>query len=130
MQLTVGAMADSYYEYLLKTWLVTDKQDPLYLDMWIRAMDEMLDKLLFSTPSGDMMYLGEIKHTMYVRMCHVLSSLHKCPCISHHCIHHVSPVPGAALVQMPVALLLVILAMLPAWRSCRALCRATWHWES
>lgn len=65
VQLTVGAMADSYYEYLLKTWLVTDKQDPLYLDMWIRAMDEMLDKLLFTSPSGDMVYLGEIKHTMY-----------------------------------------------------------------
>ena len=65
VQLTVGAMADSYYEYLLKTWLVTDKKDPLYLDMWIRAMDEMLDKLLFTTPSGDMVYLGEIKHTMY-----------------------------------------------------------------
>ena len=66
VQLTVGAMADSYYEYLLKTWLVNEKQDTMYVDMWVRAMDEMLDKLLFTSPSGDFVYLGEIKHSMYV----------------------------------------------------------------
>ncbi len=65
VQLTMGAMADSYYEYLLKTWLIMDKEDDMYRDMWIRAMDEMLDKLLFSTPGGELVYLGEIKHSMY-----------------------------------------------------------------
>lgn len=37
-------------------------QDDLYLSMWIRAMDDMAARLLFTTPSGELTYVGEIKH--------------------------------------------------------------------
>ena len=32
--ITLGARGDSYYEYLLKQWLLTGKTDPFYLDLY------------------------------------------------------------------------------------------------
>ena len=44
----MGASADSYYEYLLKAWILLGRSNSasMYRDMWIRAMDEMLAKLV------------------------------------------------------------------------------------
>lgn len=32
--ITLGARGDSYYEYLLKQWLLTGKQDDFYRDLY------------------------------------------------------------------------------------------------
>ena len=51
-RVSMGALGDSYYEYLLKTWLLKGKADGSYRTMWVKAMDEMLASLLFeSSPS-------------------------------------------------------------------------------
>ena len=39
--ISLGAMADSYYEYLLKQWLQSEKQDHRYRIMY----DEFVDRL-------------------------------------------------------------------------------------
>eukprot|EP00208_Stichococcus_sp_RCC1054_P002855 CAMPEP_0206140740 /NCGR_PEP_ID=MMETSP1473-20131121/10503_1 /ASSEMBLY_ACC=CAM_ASM_001109 /TAXON_ID=1461547 /ORGANISM="Stichococcus sp, Strain RCC1054" /LENGTH=567 /DNA_ID=CAMNT_0053535003 /DNA_START=347 /DNA_END=2050 /DNA_ORIENTATION=+ len=57
---TFGAMGDSYYEYLLKVWLLKGKSDDMYRDMWVAAMDEMIAKLIqYSSPSG-LAYVAEL----------------------------------------------------------------------
>lgn len=43
---TVGGMADSFYEYLLKYWLLTDKQDELHLSMYRKALDAIKEHLV------------------------------------------------------------------------------------
>jgi mannosyl-oligosaccharide alpha-1,2-mannosidase len=57
--LTMGAMADSYYEYLLKLWIQTGKSENKYKDQWKVAMRE-LEKMVGSTRSG-LMFVGEIR---------------------------------------------------------------------
>jgi len=50
---TFGAMADSFYEYLLKTWIQGGKVENKYREMYDSAMQGMHDELLhFSVPSG------------------------------------------------------------------------------
>lgn len=51
--LTFGAMADSFYEYMLKVWIQGGKVEPMYREMYDKAMQGMHDELLqISEPSG------------------------------------------------------------------------------
>jgi mannosyl-oligosaccharide alpha-1,2-mannosidase len=43
---SIGALADSYFEYLLKQWLQTNKTQTVYLDMYTQAMDSIHAQLL------------------------------------------------------------------------------------
>lgn len=43
---TIGGMADSFYEYLLKTWIVTNYRDTDALEMYINSLDAINEKLL------------------------------------------------------------------------------------
>lgn len=58
---SLGAMGDSYYEYLLKVWIFKGKrpEDEMYRGMWVRAMDEMLAKLLFKNEESGYTYVAE-----------------------------------------------------------------------
>jgi Glycosyl hydrolase family 47 len=73
-KLTFGAMADSYYEYMLKVWLQGGKKEPLYRKMYDRSMDGMHSELLqSSTPSG-LVYIadkngGNLDHKMDHLVC-------------------------------------------------------------
>jgi mannosyl-oligosaccharide alpha-1,2-mannosidase len=52
-KLTFGAMADSFYEYMLKIWLQGGKTEQLYRNMYDESIQTMHDELLqTSTPSG------------------------------------------------------------------------------
>lgn len=52
-KLTFGAMADSFYEYMLKIWIQGGKTEPMYREMYDKAMDGMHAELLqVSTPSN------------------------------------------------------------------------------
>ncbi len=58
---SLGAMGDSYYEYLLKVWIYKGRrpQDEMYRAMWVRSMDEMLRKLLFKNEESGYTYVAE-----------------------------------------------------------------------
>jgi len=58
-QVAMGALSDSYYEYLLKVWILKGKSDDMYRAMWVRAMDEMLEKLVGTSTDG-LQYVGDI----------------------------------------------------------------------
>jgi len=50
--LTLGARADSYYEYLLKQWIQTGKTQQFLLDDYLLAVEGMRDMLMSKTPSN------------------------------------------------------------------------------
>jgi len=52
-KITFGAMSDSFYEYMLKIWIQGGKTEPLYRNMYDKAIQGMHDELLsLSSPSG------------------------------------------------------------------------------
>ena len=59
-QVSWGAMGDSYYEYLLKYWLLTGKKHDQYKRMYLEAVKGMISKLLVT--EGDITYVAESKH--------------------------------------------------------------------
>jgi mannosyl-oligosaccharide alpha-1,2-mannosidase len=51
-QITLGALGDSYYEYLLKQYLLTGKTEMKYRQRSTRALDEIIHRMLqYSHPS-------------------------------------------------------------------------------
>lgn len=57
---TLGARADSYYEYLLKMWVQTDMTEDMYLNEYISAVNGIRKHLVGkSVPSG-YTYIGEL----------------------------------------------------------------------
>jgi len=49
----LGALGDSFYEYLIKQWLITNKQEPYLREMFDNAMYAIADLLVQrSSPSG------------------------------------------------------------------------------
>lgn len=62
-KISLGAMGDSFYEYLLKIWLQGGKTEEMYRRMWDSAVDGIHDYLLhISTPSG-LHYIAEMFET-------------------------------------------------------------------
>uniref|UniRef100_A0A5S6R4E3 alpha-1,2-Mannosidase n=1 Tax=Trichuris muris TaxID=70415 RepID=A0A5S6R4E3_TRIMR len=77
---SVGARADSYYEYLLKQWLQTGKTIDWLKDDFAQAMQAMLEHLALPSKDGKMLFLGEFIHqtfkpTMEHLTCFVAASL-------------------------------------------------------
>lgn len=69
---TFGAMGDSYYEYLLKVWLLKGGMDDMYRDMWVAAMDEMIERLVVYSKPSNMAYVAEFKSgRLYHKMDHL-----------------------------------------------------------
>lgn len=49
----LGSRGDSYYEYLIKQYLQTSKQEPIYLEMWDEALQGVRKHLVtYTEPSG------------------------------------------------------------------------------
>ncbi|KAK8823609.1 hypothetical protein WA577_002528, partial [Blastocystis sp. JDR] len=69
---TMGAMADSYYEYLLKAWIAGGKKDKRLQRMYNRAMDGMMKNLVRTSKEG-LVHLGTAKnpHEMGLLECFV-----------------------------------------------------------
>jgi len=53
---TMAAYADSYFEYLLKMYLLGGRRDRAYLDTWKAAMDQM--RAVLVRDSGDLTYIA------------------------------------------------------------------------
>ncbi|KAL7577762.1 hypothetical protein ACA910_010521 [Epithemia clementina (nom. ined.)] len=79
-KVTFGAMGDSLYEYMLKIWLQGGKKEPMYREMYDKAIQGMHDSLLQkSTPSG-LTYIadsnnGQLDHKMDHLVCFMGGSL-------------------------------------------------------
>ncbi|KAN0086672.1 Glycoside hydrolase [Elaphomyces granulatus] len=55
----LGSRGDSYYEYLLKQYLQTSKQEPIYKDIWDEALMGIRKHLITYTKHAQLTVLGE-----------------------------------------------------------------------
>ncbi|KAJ1911041.1 hypothetical protein H4219_006062 [Mycoemilia scoparia] len=63
-QITFGGMADSWYEYLLKQYLLNNKKKDQYRRMYVESIEGMKDKLVRqSVTDPSMFYVGEMDAT-------------------------------------------------------------------
>eukprot|EP01102_Stenamoeba_stenopodia_P010080 TRINITY_DN2997_c0_g1_i2.p1 TRINITY_DN2997_c0_g1~~TRINITY_DN2997_c0_g1_i2.p1 ORF type:complete len:294 (+),score=44.71 TRINITY_DN2997_c0_g1_i2:42-884(+) len=60
-KVTLGALGDSFYEYLLKLWLLTGKKIPQYRRMYDEAIDKVVQHMIVKTKPSDFMFLAELK---------------------------------------------------------------------
>ncbi|KAK7007966.1 alpha-1,2-mannosidase [Favolaschia claudopus] len=56
----LGSRGDSYYEYLLKQYLQTDRTEPIYRKMYDDAMQGIHDHLVQKTPKRKLTYIAEL----------------------------------------------------------------------
>mmetsp|Transcript_33535 Transcript_33535/g.46789 ORF Transcript_33535/g.46789 Transcript_33535/m.46789 type:complete len:273 (-) Transcript_33535:112-930(-) len=57
----MGGLADSFYEYLLKLYILTGMKDRRVLGMYNRAVDSMIENLVVHTTDHTTAYLAEFK---------------------------------------------------------------------
>mmetsp|Transcript_2149 Transcript_2149/g.7836 ORF Transcript_2149/g.7836 Transcript_2149/m.7836 type:complete len:587 (-) Transcript_2149:2011-3771(-) len=55
-----GAWGDSFYEYLLKQYLLTGKTEPKYLEWYKKSMDGMFEKLVKKSKPSGFTYIQEM----------------------------------------------------------------------
>ncbi|KAJ8978369.1 hypothetical protein NQ317_018601 [Molorchus minor] len=58
--MSMGALGDSFYEYLLKAWLQANKEDNEARQMFDDAMQSVFQHMLHTSPNG-LMYFAELK---------------------------------------------------------------------
>lgn len=58
---SMGALGDSFYEYLLKSWLITNKRDVEGLRMYEEALQAFEKKLFFKSQKDGLFYIAEMK---------------------------------------------------------------------
>ncbi|KAJ7483162.1 glycoside hydrolase [Mycena latifolia] len=56
---SVGAYADSAHEYLLKQWLLTARSEPQTKALYLRAVESIIDTLLYVTPNRKLLYVTD-----------------------------------------------------------------------
>ena len=59
---TLGAAADSFYEYLLKSWLQSGKKDEKSLSLYLQAVDGAIKKLVRTSKQSNLTYLAQIEY--------------------------------------------------------------------
>lgn len=58
-QITFGALGDSFYEYLLKTWLQGGRKETWLREMYDKAMDGVMDHLLLASEVSGLAFLAD-----------------------------------------------------------------------
>ncbi|KAF7770505.1 CAZyme family GH47 [Agaricus bisporus var. burnettii] len=56
---SVGAYADSAYEYLLKQYLLTARSEPQGLELYLNSVNGIIDNLLYITPVRNLLYVTD-----------------------------------------------------------------------
>ncbi|KAF8185216.1 glycoside hydrolase family 47 protein [Mycena galopus ATCC 62051] len=56
----LGSNGDSYYEYLLKQYIQTNRTEPVYLQMYSDAMQGVHEHLIYETPNEHLTYIAEL----------------------------------------------------------------------
>ncbi|KAH8116460.1 seven-hairpin glycosidase [Phellopilus nigrolimitatus] len=59
-QVSIGAMADSAFEYFLKQYLLTNQTEPESLALYLRTMRGIIDHNLFLSPVRSLLYVTDI----------------------------------------------------------------------
>ncbi|KAM4607313.1 mannosidase, alpha, class 1B, member 1b [Polymixia lowei] len=62
---TLGARADSYYEYLLKQWLQGGKKENQFLEDYLQAMEGVKKNLLQKSSPNGLTFVGELSHGQF-----------------------------------------------------------------
>lgn len=65
-------MGDSYYEYLIKQWIQNGKRDIRYKNLWLKAMQEVMDRLIVKTKKGTMFVAEEANSVRIDKMEHLV----------------------------------------------------------
>lgn len=60
--ISLGALGDSFYEYLLKAYMQTDGQDAQGKEMFLSAMDAVERHLLKRSEKDKLLYLSEMRY--------------------------------------------------------------------
>lgn len=58
---SVGALGDSFYEYLLKSWIWSGKKDEELKLMYDQAMEAIEKNLLFHSKQHQLWYFADLK---------------------------------------------------------------------
>lgn len=58
---SVGALGDSFYEYLLKIWIFDGKRNDHLWDVYTKAVDALENKLLYKSKPNNLTYFAEMK---------------------------------------------------------------------
>lgn len=58
--MSMGALGDSFFEYLLKAWIQSNKEDNEARQMYDDAMQAVMQHMLF-TSKGGLTYFAELK---------------------------------------------------------------------
>lgn len=61
-QYTLGAAGDSFYEYLLKSWLQSGRTDSQSLSLYLRAVDGAVAKLIHRSEHSNLTYLAQFEY--------------------------------------------------------------------
>ncbi|KAM3874595.1 LOW QUALITY PROTEIN: endoplasmic reticulum mannosyl-oligosaccharide 1,2-alpha-mannosidase [Diretmus argenteus] len=73
---TLGARADSYYEYLLKQWIQGGKTEDDLLEDYLQAVEGVKKHLLRQTGPSRLTFVGELSHNRFVpKMDHLVCFL-------------------------------------------------------
>ncbi|XP_075041487.1 endoplasmic reticulum mannosyl-oligosaccharide 1,2-alpha-mannosidase-like [Mixophyes fleayi] len=59
---TLGARADSYYEYLLKQWIQSGKKENAFLEDYMQAIEGVKKNLLRKSEPSRLTFVGELSH--------------------------------------------------------------------
>jgi mannosyl-oligosaccharide alpha-1,2-mannosidase len=57
----VGALGDSFYEYLLKSWIWSGRKDEALKGMYDQAMQAIEKNLLFKSKQSQLWYFADMK---------------------------------------------------------------------
>ncbi|KAJ2930958.1 hypothetical protein H1R20_g6105, partial [Candolleomyces eurysporus] len=57
---SVGAFADSAYEYMLKQWLLTGRSEPHALELYLNSTNAIIEHLLHLTPKRKLLYVTDL----------------------------------------------------------------------
>ncbi|KAF2790735.1 glycoside hydrolase family 47 protein [Melanomma pulvis-pyrius CBS 109.77] len=75
-EIRLGSRGDSYYEYLIKQYYQTQKQEPIYLEMWNEALAGVKKHLITYSKDSDFTVLAErpsgLDGTLHPKMDHLV----------------------------------------------------------
>lgn len=58
-RVSIGASGDSFYEYLLKVWILSGKKENFTRDMYDSAVKNIIEKLMFVSSPNNLTYITE-----------------------------------------------------------------------
>ena len=75
-KITFGALGDSFYEYLLKTWIQGGKTEDRLRTMYDAAVDGIVDKLLQKSSPSNLAYVADLENGNFIhKMDHLVCFL-------------------------------------------------------